>query len=61
MTTTAAPTTASSAAAGPHSTVSTVVTAQPNTNTYKIYNNGHDEHVIEHQESGGRGVITTIV
>lgn len=53
---------AASTAAAPQqqSTVSTVVTTQPNSNTYKTYN-GHDEHVIEHQESGGRGVITTIV
>lgn len=53
-------TTAASTAAASQPQQSTVVTAQPNTNTCKIYN-GHDEHVIEHQESGGRGVITTIV
>lgn len=38
------------------SAASTIVTAQPSTNTYKTYN-GHDEN----QESGKRGVITTIV
>lgn len=37
----------------------TAITNQPN--SYKVYN-GHEEQVIvEHRESGGRGVVTTIV
>lgn len=38
----------------------TPLTAQPN--TYKAYG-GHDtdQVIVEHRESGGRGIVTTIV